>query len=40
MRLPVLHIVVYQGCATFITEGPNAIIRLDRELRLRFTQAV
>ena len=25
MRLPVSHIVVYQGCATFITEGPNAI---------------
>jgi len=25
MKLPVSHIVVYQGCATFITEGPNAI---------------
>jgi len=25
MRLPVSHIVVYQGYATFITEGPNAI---------------
>jgi len=25
MRLLVSHIVVYQGCATFITEGPNAI---------------
>jgi len=25
MRLPVSHIVVYKGCATFITEGPNAI---------------
>jgi len=25
MRLPVSHIFVYQGCATFITEGPNAI---------------
>jgi len=25
MRLPVSHIVVYQGCATFITEGQNAI---------------
>jgi len=31
MRLPVLHIVVYQGCATFITEGPNAI----KQIRLR-----
>ena len=26
MRLPVLHIVVYQGCAIFITEGPNALL--------------
>jgi len=25
MRLPVSHIVVYQGCATFFTEEPNAI---------------
>ena len=25
MRLPASHIVVYQGCATFIIEGPNAI---------------
>ena len=25
MRLPVSHIVVYQGCATFHTEGPDAI---------------
>jgi len=25
MRLPLSHIVVYQGCATFITEGPNAV---------------
>jgi len=24
-RLSVSHIVVYQGCATFITAGPNAI---------------
>jgi len=23
MRLPVSHKVVYQGCATFVTEGPN-----------------
>ena len=25
MRLPVSHIVVYQVCATFLTEGPNAV---------------
>ena len=25
MRLPVSHIVVYQGCATCISEGTNAI---------------
>ena len=25
MRLPVSHIVVYQGFTTFITEEPNAI---------------
>jgi len=25
MRLPVSHIVVYQGCATVITEEPNAV---------------
>jgi len=30
MRLPVLHIVVCQGCATFITEGPNAIKQIRR----------
>ena len=26
MRLPVSHIVLYQGCATFIIEGPNALL--------------
>ena len=28
MRLPVSHIVVYQGCAGFISEGPNAIKKM------------
>jgi len=31
MRLPVSNIVVYQGRATFITEGPKAI----KQIRLR-----
>jgi len=25
MRLPLSHVVVYQGCTTFTTEGPSAI---------------
>ena len=25
IRLPVSHIVVYQECATFVTEGPNSL---------------
>jgi len=33
MRPPVSHIVVYQGCATFITEGLNAI----KQIRLQAT---
>jgi len=31
MRLPVSYTVVYHGCATFISEGPNAI----KQIRLR-----
>ena len=31
MKLSVSHIVVYQGCVTFITEGPNVI----KQIRLR-----
>ena len=33
MRLLVSHIVVYQGCATFLTERPNAI----KQIKLRAT---
>jgi len=37
MRLPVSHIFVYQGCSTFITEGPNAVKwRQARNSHLRF----
>jgi len=36
MRLPVSHIVVYQGCATFITEGPNAIKQIRPRALLSF----
>ena len=40
LRLPVSHIVMYQRCATFITEAQNVFTQIDHMQHLRSTQVV